>query len=64
MYWVVQPGGAGVGGGHHDGGGLGGPAHGAGDVVVMVTSDVLILSPVEGRIVTWYGLVVQFWSFG
>ena len=43
--------GTGEGGGHHDGGGLRGPAHGAGDVVVVVTSDGLILGTVDVTII-------------
>ena len=35
--------GTGAGGWYHDGGGLRGPAHGAGHVVVVVAADILIL---------------------
>ena len=35
--------GTGAGGGYQDGGGLGGPAHGAGDVLVGVIGDIVVL---------------------
>ena len=39
--------GTGEGGGHHDGGGLRGPTHGAGHVVVVMTANPFILTTVE-----------------
>ena len=45
--------GTGAGGGHHDGGGLGGPAHGAGHVVVEVAANMLILCTVDETQVRW-----------
>ena len=51
--------GTGAGGGHHEGGCLGGAAHGAGDVLLVVTGDVLILCPVDDGVRGWESHVVQ-----
>ena len=51
-------------GGHHDGGGLRGPAHGARHVVSMVTRDVLVLCSVDVTIVCMFkGSTYQMINF-
>ena len=56
--------GTGAGGGHHDGCGLGSPTHGAGDVLVVVARDCLILHTIEVASVLRFRLVVKFWRHG
>ena len=53
--------GTGAGGGHHDGGGLKGPAHGAGYVVVVVAADIFILCTVDETSVWWIDSIVKLW---
>ena len=56
--------GTGAGGGYHDGGGLEGPAHGAGDVLVVVSVDGLVFRSVQVARVCRFRLFVQLRRHG
>ena len=57
--------GTGEGGGHHDGGGLRGPTHGAGHVVVVMTANMFILTTVEVAVYARHKrCVIELWLPG